>query len=341
MIIEKISFLNVRNTKQANYFFSNKTNIIIGNNGAGKTTVLEAIFLLSTTKSFRKKYNQTIIKKGEKELKIKGTFLKKTNQKQTIELQYNNNKKIFQKNEKTIKKTSELLESNPIVCFSPEETDVIETHRSEKIKYFDKIIFKINTKHIKIIKEYNKILLYRNLLLENKKETDPWDTKLIAHGKEIWKTRKEFFKYFLKIFLKTQNKIINKEKFLIKYIYQKPENYLRELKTQKNKEKTQTDTNKDNLIFTTSPGSGIKEYASQGEKTLFKYILKLTEAEVLKQKKNTRPIILLDDFFAKLDNEKIMKIFLYFHCKFQAIITTTKEEEKKIKTHQIKTIECQ
>ena len=80
----------------------------------------------------------------------------------------------------------------------------------------------------------------------------------------------------------------------------------------------------------------IKEHGSQGEKKLLKYTLKLTEAEILKKTHTTPPIILLDDFFAKLDNENIMKIFSYFHRKFQTIITTTNINDQTLKNIQKK-----
>ena len=80
----------------------------------------------------------------------------------------------------------------------------------------------------------------------------------------------------------------------------------------------------------------IKEHGSQGEKKLLKYTLKLAEAEILKTTHSTQPIILLDDFFAKLDNENIMKIFSYFHRKFQTIITTTNTNNQTLKSIQKK-----
>ena len=75
----------------------------------------------------------------------------------------------------------------------------------------------------------------------------------------------------------------------------------------------------------------LKEHGSQGEKKTFKYLLKIIEGEIIIKEKKTHPIILLDDFFAKLDAENIMKIFTYFHCKFQTIITTTKPNKEILK----------
>ena len=92
----------------------------------------------------------------------------------------------------------------------------------------------------------------------------------------------------------------------------------------------------------------LKEHGSQGEKKLLKYLLKLTETETIIKTKKEQPILLLDDFFAKLDDENIMKIFIYFHRKFQTIITTTETKKNTIKKtlgveneEEIKIIKCQ
>ena len=143
-----------------------------------------------------------------------------------------------------------------------------------------------------------------------------------------WETRKNFFKNFCEEIKKTQEKIKNKKKYRIEYQIKETKNqkeYIKRLFETTKKEKTNHGPHKDVIRYYQN-NSSIKEKASQGEKKLFIYLLKLTEAEYLKEEKKENPILLFDDFTAKLDNENIMKIFIYFHCKFQTIITTTKEE---------------
>ena len=347
MIIEKVSFLNIRKTSEAHYSFIPETNIIIGENGAGKTTILETLFLLSTSKSFRKKQNKALLKEGKKILKAQGVFIENNTEKK-IKIEIENNKKTIAKNNQRIKKTSELLSENPMVCMSPEETDVIESYKSEKMKYFDKIIFKIEKEHIKDIKEYNKLLLYRNTLLEQKKETSIWDKQIATKGISIWKRREEKIKEIIESFKKVQ-KEIKTEGYTVEYINNKTDNekiYVKKLKEKKNQEKTRFGPQTDTMIFKKEE-QNLQEHGSQGEKKLFKHLLKLAEASLLKAKTKKTPIILLDDFFDKLDNKNIMKIFIYFHCKFQTIITTTETNINTIKNmlgleeKQIKIIKCQ
>ena len=251
MIIKSLSFLNIRKTTEAHYNFTPKTNIIIGKNGAGKTTTIEALFLLSTTKSFRKKQNKAITQEGKDTLQAKGFFVEKETEK-TIKILIENKQKTITENEKIIKKTSQLLNKIPIVCMSPEETDIIESYKGEKMKYFDKIIFRINKKHIKQIKEYKTILQYRNILLEQKKTTTPWDQKIAEIGINIWATRKKFFKEIIKIFNQVQRQT-NTNKYNIKYLTPQIEtqkNYVKKLTKKENQEKTKTGPHQDTTLFT-------------------------------------------------------------------------------------------
>ena len=334
MNLKEISLINVRKLDFFKASFSPTTTIITGNNGQGKTSVLESIFFLLTSKSFRKKYNKSIIKENKKTLQIKG--LLKLDEEETIKISYDSKKKEIEKNGEQIKKTSDILKYSNIVSVSPEEPDVIEIYRKEKLQYFDKIIFKIIPNHVEPVKIYNKLLLIRNSLLENNQETFQWDKKIIKVGFLIWKERIKFFEYFIKKFEKVEKDITKNNKYAIKYLKSIPQNeseYFNQLQFTK-QNKTQIGPHLDNINFYLHE-KNLQESGSQGEKKLFKYILKLTEAEIIKEKKNTAPILLLDDYFAKLDDENIMKIFTFFHRKFQTVITTTKANntmmEKRLK----------
>ena len=334
MHLKEISLVNVRKLDFFKAHFSTTTTIITGSNGQGKTSVLESIFFLLTSKSFRKKYNKSIIKKNQNRLQIKGVL--NTDEEVVIKISYDSAKKEIEKDGEKVKKTSEILKYSNIVSVSPEEPDVIEIYRKEKLQYFDKIIFKIISNHVETIKTYNKLLLIRNSLLENKQETFQWDKKIIKVGYLVWKEREIFFKYFIEKFKSIEKKIIGKNIHSLKYLKNIPKNeteYFNKLQL-KSQNKTQVGPHLDNIYFYLNEKK-LQESGSQGEKKLFKYILKLTEAEIIKEKKKTSPILLLDDYFAKLDDENIMKIFTFFHRKFQTIITTTKTNntmmEKRLK----------
>ena len=345
MNLTEISLVNVRKLEFFKAHFSPTTTIITGNNGQGKTSILESIFFLLTTKSFRKKYNKSIIKKNENRLQIKG-LLKLDEEEEIIKINYDSRKKEIEKNGTKVKKTSEILKYSNVVSMSPEEPDVVEIYRKEKLQYFDKIIFKITPSYIKIIRSYNKLLLIRNALLETGQETGQWDKKIIETGTLVWSERKRFFNHFIEKFKSVEKDIIGEKKYFLEYINTVPDNenkYFVKLQT-RNEKQTLVGPHLDKINFYLNE-KNLQESGSQGEKKLFKYMLKLTEAEILKEKKETLPILLLDDFFAKLDDKNIMKIFNFFHRKFQTIITTTKtnntmmEERLKNPKTSIKVIE--
>ena len=183
--------------------------------------------------------------------------------------------------------------------------------------------------------------------METNQPTTPWDPQIAEAGIGVWNERKNFLKSFINQLAKTEKKITNNNKYTIQYTQPKTEKikeYILELKKIKNPYKTTFGPHQDNIFFLLK-NQPLQEHGSQGEKKLFKYILKLTEAEILDKEKQTKPVLLLDDFFAKLDDENIMKIFTFFHRKFQTIITTTKIKEiaiekelKNEKTPTIKTI---
>jgi len=324
MFLKEVSFLNVRKIKIFSEKFSKHTTIITGNNGTGKTTILEAVFFLLTAKSFRKKYRTSIIQKGQEELKIKGTIKEKED---VLQIEYKNRKKRILKNNKQLFKTSDLLKETSVVCISPEEENIITSYTSKKLKYFDKILFKAQPEYTKTIREYNKLLNIRNTLLEENKDTAPWDEQIIKKGLSIWEERKKLFKEIEEKIIEVQKEIKNEKKYSITYKKTETKNekeYIQELT--KNKFTTSYGPHKDKILFFID-SEPLEEHGSQGEKKLFRYILKLAEAVFLFSRKKEKPILLLDDFFAKLDDENIMKIFSYFHRKFQTIITTTDIKE--------------
>ena len=335
MIIKNISIVNTRKIESGRIEFSKNTNIIIGANGTGKTTILEAIYFLLTTKSFRKKANQNIITNNKKELQIQAETQNNKEKFQT-KLTYNKNKKIFEINKQKTKKTSEVLYKNSVVSASPEEANPIEGYRKERLQYFDKIIFKTNPNYIENIKKYNKLIVYRKEAFLNNQNPNIWNQQIAEEGIKIWKKRKDFYNIFCKEINKAQQEISNKQTYTLEYTQNATANtdeYKTNLKKNQKKEQTTYGPHTDKIRYYKN-NKNLKDQASQGEKKLFLYLLKLAEAEFLYINKKNKPILLLDDFVAKLDNKNIMKIFTYFHCKFQTVITTTKEDGWLLKKSQ-------
>jgi len=311
MFIKNITISNYRSIRSKTIEFSKDINIIVGKNGTGKTSILECITILGQGKSFRpnafKNHTEPIAIQGRFEASIPQTILFKRRNKNTTHI---NNKKI--------KSRAELYKNIKIIYLSPEEEDIIN-NRYSRLKYFDRLMCQQETKHLKNLIIFNKTLKQRNAALEQRKtkEMFVWNKQLNETAQQLWQNRHNFFQTIIK---KTEKE---NPQYSIIYKTTQPSNYLAEL--EKNitidqiKQKTTQGPHKDKIEINLN-NKDLKDTGSQGEKKLFISTLKHIETTL---KKNPKPIILLDDFFAKLDTENITKTLLKHTKENQTIITTT------------------
>ena len=338
--------------------------MIWGENGSGKTSLLEAIHILSLGKSFKTHKQRSIIKKGEPSFIIKGDFLlKETKSKVAIQTNLKNQQTI-KINGKTIKKRKEIIGKNNVVVLSPEDQTITKGGPKERRSFFDRLFSIINIDYLNTLQEYTRVLKQRNTLLSltNKnqiKEEDffPWEEKLSASALKLWKIRKKCFSNYKDRLKETTNKY--QEGLTLDVLYTEKtktkEEYLKKL---------QETRERDVLLGTTSVGphrdridvfwknKNIRDYGSQGEHKISLVLLKLAEMSLIKNKTGSHPTLLLDDVFAKLDLNRSKKLVSYINSiksKFkepiQTIITTTDVvnveqsglmfNNKEIKTHKL------
>ena len=366
MEINKLEMISFRNHKKTNINFNPGLTIIWGENGSGKTSILEAIHSLSYGKSFRTNNKSDLIKKGDKNFFIKGYFKNKNSFKNTVTLsQDNSGVKKITINKKPIKKRKELLGLNNVVVFSPEEEEITKGSPIVRRTYFDKVFSICSYNYLNELLSYNKVLKQRNSLLRTEKNTSKkqkeleiWNKPLIQKGFSLWLKRKTLMDEFVSFFLKTVKKFDENLNLDIKY----------DLKTQNEEEYNIKITEKSELdikkrytslgphrddVFLFWDQKKIKNHGSQGEHKLFLALLKITECLFLTQKTTRTPIFLIDDMFANLDKDKSKKLLRFVETfknkeeKTQTIITTTnivniKEsgfflEFNKINKYQLKT----
>lgn len=334
MFLKNITIFNYRALLSTTIKFSKDINIIIGKNGTGKTSILECITILGQGKSFR----PNAFKNHTNPTTIKGNFFNK--QIETI-LFKRDKKNIIKINNQRIKTRAELYKIARIIFLSPEEENIIN-NKFSRLKYFDRLMCQNEPQSLKDLIMFNKTIKQRNAALEKRDyNISIWDKQLNKVAQKIWKNRKTFF-----IKIKEKNK---KEmpQYHIDYKTTKPENYLKQLtkniKTDQLKQKTTKGPHKDKIEIMFNK-KDLKDTGSQGEKKLFISTLKHIETNL---KTTPKPIILLDDFFAKLDKENITKTLLKHTNKNQTIITTTdttnidreiKGIQRKNKTKEIKII---
>lgn len=342
MSIDSLSLISFRNHNNTYFEFSEGVTVIWGENGSGKTSVLEAIHLLTYGKSFKTHKQTQLIKEDKKNALLKAVFLQKK-VKNTITAQVEKNKSKIKVNGKQVLNRKELIGQNNVVVLSPEEQPITKGAPLQRRQFVDKMFSVSNKKYINTLQEYNRALRQRNAVLQNIKEErskinqlPSWNSLLSNKAEKLWKERGYYIERFKQFFLSTveqYDKTLN-----VKVSYKTPteNNYIEILETLNKREKTDIirgrtsyGPHKDDISFIWE-GKNLREYGSQGEHKLTLFLLKVSEVLFLKKHTGVYPILLLDDLFAKLDLERSKKIVAMLSMfsdeefkKAQTIITTT------------------
>jgi len=335
MILKNIELKNFRNYEKLKIKFGPKINIIYGNNGVGKTNLLESIYLLALTKSHKSFLDNNLIKKDKEISNIRGTF-EINNIESNFEIDLAINKKIIKKDNYEIKKLSDYLSIINIIIFYPDDLLIIKGSPNERRNYLNLELSQIFKNYIDILLKYNKLLKMRNNYLKNTIKYDDnyfniLTDHLIDYGIIITKLRKKFIEKINEKCEKIYKELTNIENFNIKYISNYNENIEKEdikkmyynIKNQEIKYKmTLIGPQKDDLEFYIE-NKNLKNYGSQGQQRMAVLALKLSELEVIKEMKHEIPILLLDDVLSELDISKKNKLLKYIKNNSQVLITTT------------------
>ena len=342
MYLKQLKFTNFKNYPEGEMEFSPKINCFIGDNGVGKTNILDAIYYLSFCKSYFNPIDSQNIRHNNDFFAIHGHYEQKNGSKEKVQCVLKpNKKKLFKLNDKEYDRLADHIGFIPLVMISPYDRDLINNHSDVRRKYIDGVISQFNASYLNYLLQYNKALLQRNALLKSFAENRyfeadllaMWDNKLQELGTEIYKIRQEFIKDFLPIFQKYFSFISGgSEEVSIKYVSQlETSSLIVLLKQNINKDRairyTSAGIHKDDLEFKIADYP-IKKFGSQGQQKSFVIAIKLAQFEYMRQLKNQKPILLLDDIFDKLDSNRVEKIVkLVNEDEFgQVFITDTQQD---------------
>lgn len=309
MIIKSVKLVNFRNHSEYLLECKDSTSLILGENGCGKTSVLEAIYILTRGKSFRA-VDAEILKRGEKFYRVEIEF-------------YNGEKSVvtFDGKEKTFiivdKKTKRLPKKNkyPVVLFLPSDLNLISSSPVRRREYFDRIFGQLSEKYSDDLLKYEKALKQRNELLKSdylKPDTMfSWNILLAKYGAEIERLRKQFIEEINKRITDVYRSIANNDdEVFIKLdstTSDDSDKYLRSLEDSFEKDRflghTSFGVHRDDFVFLFNQ-SEADGSASRGEVRSIILALKFIEAEMILRKLGKRPIILLDDVFSELDDAR-------------------------------------
>ena len=236
MILSSVKLKNFRTHKYLKLDFSEKLNFIIGGNGEGKTTILESIYYLCTTKSDSSKSDSEVVRFNEEGFEIDGLFRDKTESKVRVYYSMPENKKYYLKDDKQVYRSADVIGKFPVVLLTPADHSITQGSPADRRKFFDSVISQASENYLKLLIDYNKVLRQRSSLLfqlkENRRndlydEFDAWTDKLVLTGTEIINYRRNFVLDFKKYIIDSYRVILNNDEFP-DVVYSFLENYSEE-----------------------------------------------------------------------------------------------------------------
>jgi DNA replication and repair protein RecF len=321
MTLNTLSLVNYKNFEQQNFEFDTKINCFVGANGVGKTNALDAIYHLSFGKSYFNPIASQNIKHNEEFFVVDGIFNKNDKTEKVLVSLKRGQKKMIKRNGKAYEKFSDHIGLIPLVIISPADRDLIIEGSDTRRKFIDNVISQSDKVYLNNLINYNKILSQRNALLKyfalnntfNAQTLEVYNEQLHTYGTEIFNTRNNFLNTFIPIF-KARYKSISNDNEAVNLSYKSDlfDNDLKHLLTNcVNKDKaiqyTSVGIHKDDLNFEieTYP---IKKFGSQGQQKSFLIALKLAQFDFIKEQNGVTPLLLLDDIFDKLDENRVAQI---------------------------------
>lgn len=345
MKIDSLSLMNFRNYETLNISFGD-LNIIYGLNGSGKTNIIEAIYTLALTKSFRINNDKVMIKKGKIKAKIKGNVLKNGDE-NTFGVEISNDGKVVTINGEKQDKVSDYVSRINVILFNPSDTRLIDEAPMIRRKMLNIEISQIYKEYLVILTNYQRILKQRNFYLRgmyvNGSYTNTYldilTKKLIEYGSIICKYREKFVDNINKYIASNYEKIFGSGTLKIRYvstfknkseddlIKRYKDNYQKELSVGK----TLEGIHHDDIVFVLD-NNNLKEWGSEGQRKNAIISFKLAEISVINEIKGFYPILILDDLFSELDKEKVTNLLGMLDRNVQTFMTTTdlKNINKKV-----------
>ena len=342
MYIKKLKLINFRNYKKLVFSLTKGINIIYGNNAQGKTNLLESIYVLGLTKSHRSFIDNSLINNESNYLSIEGIINDNKIDKK-LNLYLDNKDKILKYDNNQLKKVSDYISLMNIIIFSPDDLELIKGSPQVRRKYINLELSQLYSNYYILMNEYNKILKMRNEYLKKSNKTKFLDKNyiniitgyLVDKSIMIYKMRNKYIKKINEYCASIYKDIMNLQGFFVKYStsidFDLTNSNLKDYLLEEYNKRLEYDIklcttslgpHKDDIEFYLND-KNLKFYGSQGQQRLAVLAFKLAEIEIFKKYKGTTPILLLDDIFSELDDNKKNNLLKYISRDIQTIITTT------------------
>ncbi len=344
MWLKNLTLLNFKNYTTADIGFDKSVSVFVGNNGAGKTNILDAIHYLCLCKSYFNPIDSQQIKIDEDFFLVQGDFDREhKNEKISCGLK-RNQKKSFKRNKKEYEKLADHIGLFPVVMISPYDINLIMDGSEERRRFIDNVISQTDSKYLDQLIIYNRHLLNRNALLKQVAATRKLDVallqilddQLINSGVIIFEKRKQFLVDFIPFF-NEHYRFLTSDAEQVSLTYHSQLNdqafevlLSNSIDKDRMLERTTTGIHKDELQFEIS-GMPMKKFGSQGQQKSFLIALKLAQYTYLQKFKAFKPLLLLDDIFDKLDDLRIHKLMaMVSHQDFGQIFITDTNKDRVV-----------
>lgn len=322
MWLKQLSLLNFKNYPEAALTFAPSVNAFTGANGAGKTNLLDAVHYLSLCKSYFNPIDSQQIKQGEDWFMVQGKFEKDGMDDAVSCSLKRNQKKQFRKNKKEYARLADHIGQFPIVMISPSDSAIVSDGSEERRRFVDNVLSQTDPFYLEELIAYNRVLAQRNSLLKQVSPRDHLDAsllevldmQLVKSGLLVFERRQAFLAKFIPYFDRHYQFLTDEaERVSIQYesplLHDRFENLLQNsLPKDRMLQRTTTGIHKDDLVFSIHGDMPLKKFGSQGQQKSFLIALKLAQYSYLFAQKGFKPLLLLDDIFDKLDEQRIRKL---------------------------------
>lgn len=314
MIIQSLELADFRNYASLHMDFSEGTNIFYGDNAQGKTNILEALYMISTTKSHRGVKDRDLIRFGQEEAHIRCMLLKNDiDYRVDMHLRKSRSKGIAI-NGQRLKKASQLIGLLHIVFFSPEDLSIVKNGPAQRRRFMDMELCQLDPTYLYNLNHYNKILEQRNRLLHDiyqfpqlRDTLDVWNEQLLSYGTKIIKRREQFMSDLNRIIREIHSHLSGgKEQLVLTYCPNTDAEQFADalhasLERDLRMKMTCTGPHRDDFSFTDN-GIDLRRFGSQGQQRTCALSLKLSEIELVTKVTGDKPVLMLDDVLSELDS---------------------------------------
>ncbi len=320
MVLNHLSILNYRNIAAAELDFCDGINCLIGNNGEGKTNLLDAVYFLSLSKSSFTAQDSLCIRHGADMMALGGDYRTEEGTQESIRVGLKRGqKKVMRRGAKAYKRLSEHIGFIPLVMISPDDNMLVSGESSERRRFLDAVIAQTSAPYLDALTEYAKALQQRNALLKMEDEPDPtllslWEEEMARHGEYIYRSRRDFIEQFIPVFQSTYETISQQhETVSLSYVSHGDRGPLLDtIRDGRQRDRavgySLHGVHRDDLDMTVD-GYPLRREASLGQKRTMVLSMKLAQFDFLRQSgSKTTPILLLDDIFDRLDARRVEQI---------------------------------